>query len=333
MARTMAKPSKTPPPRRRADALDTSVLMPLMIDELVDDPEQKGVVISDVDLADADPALELEAVDIEASVLSRLQSHGRPLRARLDGVDLVGCDFANTELTESWWYDVVALMTRRFDPKSHGGLSGKVRNGRDDISEEFTHQLRGISAVSRASMGNLPILIGEFGIPYEMNLGEAYASGDWSKHELLLDCNYRALEASLLHSTQWNYTPDNSHAHGDQWNDEDLSIFSPDDQADPADLDSGGRATRAFCRPYLRFCAGRPVRMAFDLERGVFEAAIEADPDVAAATIVFAPRLHYPGAPKITVSAGRARHDPVSQTIVWEHADARGELSITLEPA
>lgn len=112
MAHTMAKPSKTPPPRERADALDLSELAPLSIEELVDDPEQKGVVISDVDLADADPDVELEAIDIEASVLSRLQSNGRPLRARLDGVDLVGCDFANSELDESWWYDVLTVDCR-----------------------------------------------------------------------------------------------------------------------------------------------------------------------------------------------------------------------------
>ena len=69
--------------------------------------------------------------------------------------------------------------------------------------------------------GELPTVIGEFGIPYEMNDREAYRTGDWSAQEVCLDASYRAMDALLLHTAQWNYTADNSHAHGDQWNDED----------------------------------------------------------------------------------------------------------------
>jgi len=73
--------------------------------------------------------------------------------------------------------------------------------------------------------------------------------------------------------------------------------------------------------------------MSFDLETGVFEATIEADPSLDAPTLVFAPRLHYPGAPKTTVSIGSVRHDAVAQIVHWEHGGARGEISIRLERA
>ena len=108
-----------------------------------------------------------------------------------------------------------------------------------------------------------------------MNGGEAFRTGDWSKQEVALDASYRAMDKLLLHSTQWNYTADNTHDHGDQWNDEDLSIFSPEDVDDPADMDSGGRATRAFCRPYVRHWAGAPISMAFDLATGEFTASLQ----------------------------------------------------------
>ena len=37
-----------------------------------------------------------------------------------------------------------------------------------------------------------------------------------------------ALEENFASFTLWNYTADNTNTHGDQWNDEDLSLFSRD---------------------------------------------------------------------------------------------------------
>ena len=60
---------------------------------------------------------------------------------------------------------------------------------------------------------------------------------------------------------------DNDNRWGDQWNDEDLSIFSRNQQADPEDVNSGGRALEAVVRPYARAVAGEPLRMTFDVKR------------------------------------------------------------------
>ena len=120
--------------------------------------------------------------------------------------------------------------------------------------------LGGLQQISRDRMGDPPMLIGEFGIPYEMNGGEAFRTGDWSKQEVALDASYRAMDELLLHTTQWNYTADNSHDHGDQWNDEDLSIFSPDD------VDRPGRPRlrrpgHACVLPPVRPALGRRTRV------------------------------------------------------------------------
>jgi len=78
----------------------------------------------------------------------------------------------------------------------------------------------------------------------------------------------RALEANLLSYALWNYTSDNTNQHGDLWNDEDLSIFSPDQRTDPANINSGGRALRAVIRPYAVSTAGIPVSLKFDYRSG-----------------------------------------------------------------
>ena len=49
----------------------------------------------------------------------------------------------------------------------------------------------------------------------------------------------RALDANLLSFTVWNYCAENSNERGDLWNDEDLSVFSPDQRHRPEDLHSG----------------------------------------------------------------------------------------------
>jgi hypothetical protein len=228
------------------------------------------------------------------------------------------------------WYDAVMLIRRCFDPNAHPTLGGGVRSGLEGISGAYQDQLRGLATVSRTTMGALPLLIGEFGIPYEMNAGEAHRTGDYAKHEIALDATYRALDATLLNSTHWNYTADNTHAHGDSWNQEDFSLFSRDDQGDPRELDAGGRGIGAFVRPHVRHAAGRPLRMEFVRASGIFDLEIESDPSVKAPTEVFVPRLQYPGGPRIEVSAGRFRHDGVRQLLKWEALGARGPIVLRI---
>jgi hypothetical protein len=230
------------------------------------------------------------------------------------------------------WYDVMSLVTRRFDPFAYRSLGGDVVAGVEAIAAEHVKMLGGMQGVSRERMGDPPMLIGEFGIPYEMNDGEAFRTGDWSKQEVALDACYRALDRLLLHGTQWNYTADNTHEHGDQWNAEDLSIYSRDDVASPSDLDSGGRALRAFCRPYVRHWAGTPRRMAFDLETGRFDAALEREPSIDAPTVVYVPRLHYPDGPAAVVSAGETGYDAATQLLTWTCPPDAGTVTLRLSP-
>jgi hypothetical protein len=134
-----------------------------------------------------------------------------------------------------------------------------------------------------------------------------------------MDRSLRALEDALLSGTLWNYTADNTNEHGDQWNGEDLSIFSRDQQTDPQDIHSGGRALQAVVRPYARAVAGEPLRMAFDIKRKVFEFECRHDSTVTAPTELFVPNYQYPRGYSVKVSDGSVEIDREHQALRYHH--------------
>jgi hypothetical protein len=200
------------------------------------------------------------------------------------------------------------------------------------IRRSFAAQLELLRAESREHLGNAPTLIGEFGIPFDIHGGRAFRTGDFRVQEKALDRTFRALDDTLLSGTLWNYTADNTNAHGDQWNGEDLSIWSRDQQCDPADPDSGGRGLGGCVRPYARAIAGEPLRMSFDRRRRVFELEFRHDPGVGAPTEVFLPALHYPHGAEVQVSDGSFALLPASQTLEYRHGMARDVHTLRVVP-
>ena len=201
------------------------------------------------------------------------------------------------------WYDDFTLAFKlwtgflAFDTERGAAVIGPraVRN-------YFKEALGRIAAHSRERMGGVPSLVGEFGLPFDMNMRRAIRTGDYRLQEKALAAYYDALDANLLDATLWNYTSDNTHAWGDGWNGEDLSVFCLDEArrpwtgavtgSHPADL--GGRALRGFVRPYAIATAGRIREMSFDLRSGDFLLVYAPDPAISAPTLVFIPRIQYP---------------------------------------
>ncbi len=197
----------------------------------------------------------------------------------------------------SHWYDIMTLFTKQYNPDMTIDLQKlELVQGAEAVRQSFANQLAAVKDRGTTRMGGVPTLIGEFGIPFDMNGKKAYEDGDFSSQVQALDASYSAMEANLLNSTIWNYTPDNTNERGDKWNDEDLSIFSRDQQDDPADISSGGRALEAVVRPYARKTAGEPISMGFDLASRIFTFEFKHDPSVSEPTEIFVPEWQYPGA-------------------------------------
>lgn len=212
----------------------------------------------------------------------------------------------------SHWYDIVTLVTKTFMyPSAINPFSGKILNGAAEIEASYAAALGHIKAASVTIPAGAPTLIGEFGIPFDLDGCAAYdawakddrSSGPWEKHVIAQDLMYNALDQHLLNSTQWNYTASNRNdpVCGDGWNQEDLSVFSRDQ--------NGGRAVEGFVRPYVRATQGVLTEMRFDRASGEFVFSFDADPKIPAPTEIYIPEVQYTDdfaitAPGLTVEAG-----------------------------
>ncbi|KAI5466853.1 glycoside hydrolase superfamily [Mariannaea sp. PMI_226] len=143
------------------------------------------------------------------------------------------------------YYDGITLMTKHWNSTWNvdvvGVLRGKylhpafaIRIGETAIRNCLRDQLKTLRQEGLDRTGNHPCVLTEFGIPYDMDDKKAYKTGDYSSQSAALDANYFAVEASGLEGAcLWNYTALNDHKRGDQWNGEDLSIWSLDDKPLP----------------------------------------------------------------------------------------------------
>jgi hypothetical protein len=204
------------------------------------------------------------------------------------------------------WYDGLTLFLKRwtgflaYDSETHG-----VYFGPRAVRRYFRWAMARIKAHAHDAMGGIPSLLGEFGLPFDLNGGRAYrggnpAKGDYRVAEKALSAYYDAIDAALLDSTIWNYSAGNTRERGDLWNGEDLSVYSSDEAAagrtetgDPRD--AGGRALRGLVRPYARAVAGEILEMSFDGRSGEFRLRYVPDPSARAPTEIFLPGLQYPG--------------------------------------
>jgi len=199
------------------------------------------------------------------------------------------------------WYDVATLgMKRPMLAASFDMLTNRPVLTKGNIAEMFVKQLAKIKETGHSIRRGIPVILAEFGLPYDMNnkesFGRSQAEGEkaWEKQAECLTLYYDAIDANLLHSLQWNYTPTNDNEHGDGWNLEDLSMFSKSQRYNVNDISSGGRAISGFCRPRFVACAGIPESMSFNKEKGRFTFKFKAIAGIHAPTIIHVPRCQYP---------------------------------------
>ena len=239
----------------------------------------------------------------------------------------------------SHWYDLATLVSKRFVPwQTRDLLTGQLHEGRDAVIGHYTAGLQRIADIGNTMGDGAPTLIGEFGIPFDLNNAEAYrrwAEGErgadlWHAHAAALSAMYDGLDALLLSSTQWNYTASNANDAmvGDGWNQEDLSIWSQDQVDARSDPDAGARALDGFCRPFIGAAQGTIISQSW--VDGMFRCVIDADLSIKEPTMIFVP-AHWQ---IVAIETNdEAAHDPEQHRLVLRHqAAGKRSLQMTLEP-
>ncbi|PJZ70693.1 glycosyl hydrolase family 35 [Leptospira perolatii] len=229
------------------------------------------------------------------------------------------------------WYDASILLLKRFVPWfgvhtfKHQPVFGKKK-----IREAYDDTIRLIKEMSLKKMGNCPTVIGETGIPMDMNARKAFLTKDYNHLEEALDRMLVPMEKQFVHYTLWNYTPDNTHSLGDRWNEEDLSIYSIDT---PKDMNpDGGRAVRAFSRPYPIRTKGIPEAISFDMHRSLFKYSFRREENEIPEAEIFLPEIHYGKQVEVLVNAGTWKFDPKKRLLKFKGEKGISHYGITISP-
>jgi hypothetical protein len=222
------------------------------------------------------------------------------------------------------WYDFMTVGLGRFMwMLNYDYNKGKLLFGGNAVHKSFISQMAALKSMARKFSSGSPTIIGEFGLRYDIYKKRAFKEwksnpeNAWKVHCKALSWYYDALDASLLSSCQWNYNPENDNLWGDQWNIEDFSIFSRNQQTRDwkKDIDSGGRALQGFCRPHFISVAGTPLKMMFNMKKGTFFFAFDGDTSIKAPTMIYVPKIQYPTGYHVEISEGTVEKNEKTQLV------------------
>ncbi|KAF8802038.1 glycoside hydrolase [Phlegmacium glaucopus] len=133
------------------------------------------------------------------------------------------------------WYDLRSLFER-----SLGNFTVNVQGlskgmfilktfywGQKGARDNFTLQIQNIVEHGYKSLGEMPVVIGECGMPMDLNRREAFETDNFVWQARMMDAMISGLERALVGFTLWNYNPYNDDQKGDDWNGENFSWSQP----------------------------------------------------------------------------------------------------------
>jgi hypothetical protein len=183
---------------------------------------------------------------------------------------------------------------------------------------DYQPKLEEIRRAASYSLGNIPVVFGEFGTYFNFNGIEQSVRDGYSVSAAFLNNYYEAFERMFQSNMIWCYSKENDAFFGDGWNHEDFSILDPDERP---------RGHLAWMRPHARALAGKPVSTYFnsdfhyyDPDKGVpvprrwFEVRY-ASQETRAPTELWIPRVQYPDGFYVWVSDGACTWDEATQTL------------------
>ena len=190
------------------------------------------------------------AIDQESFVLLQPPVFKGPPNLRhldiIPGKTICACHF----------YDGLSLMfktwNKLYNVNTFGIVRGNYSNpifsvvfGERRIRESFRDQLRMMKQEVHEILGkDIPVFFSEIGMPFDMNNKAAYSSGDYTSQTRAMNAIAYALEGNHLSFSLWCYASENCYKWGDNWNNEDFSIYSEDFAKHKAAITSAGSKPR-----------------------------------------------------------------------------------------
>ncbi len=220
------------------------------------------------------------------------------------------------------WFDHSTQHAQKFQSWSRvDSHTGKTVIGKKRIKKLFSGQSFGTKTQSAEFFHNAPVFISKTGIPFNLKNSNGLKTGNFKVQNQAMDLTLNPLEENLLHWAVWNYSPKNENDWGDQWNLENYSVFSREQQTDKSNIHSGGRALEALIRPYALVTAGILLKAQYNWRKGIFEFEFEhEDKHENKSTELFVPQLHFPETYAVQVSDGSFEKDLENQKLIYKHS-------------
>ncbi|WRT70672.1 uncharacterized protein IL334_007670 [Kwoniella shivajii] len=223
------------------------------------------------------------------------------------------------------WYDLNALFKKQF-----GNMTVNVQGlsrgmfilkalyfGANGAKLNYAKQIKNLVLEARLKLGAVPVVIGECGVPMDLNNEHALKTGDWKWQERMMDSLISAMESANVGFNLWTYNPANRDDIGDDWNAENFSWYSDYNRSlalkkaeNSEDFDAGGRLLDVIVRPYAVATAGTPLSSSYDSEAGLFthrytsSLRITTDsPSIEEVTEIFLPSRVYKRINEVSFSA------------------------------
>lgn len=195
----------------------------------------------------------------------------------------------------------------------------------DEIQlRDYTEGILGAISLSAFSLGNPPVILGEFGTYFNLGGIEKAQETDYIVPAHIIDNYYEVFEEQLVSRAVWTYSPENTTEDGEGWNKEDFSVLGPDQEP---------RATDAYVRVTPRFTSGRLISYRYNSPLAYYEPRpgvptpikefnmVMDGLETSAPTEITVPRMKYPDGFYVYVSDGRCTYDPVRQILYWYPSD------------
>ncbi len=193
---------------------------------------------------------------------------------------------------------------------------------------DYTEGMKNAALLATESLGNAPVVFGEFGAYFNFNTIEQSIADDYVITKNIYDNYFEGFESLFASRMLWCYSPDNDMRYGDLWNKEDFSIQGFEQPGPNGTTVRPWRAQEVWARPHARSLAGRPISTHFyspyhffDPQKGVpdplgeFEVRYESKETTQPTEIQIPYDVQYPSGFHVWLSDGVAYYDHGRRTL------------------